>query len=191
MSSNGEIKLYRRNFRNMNNQNLDTKQITDVQKKAEDAILNNFLNDINSLCLLDTGLGKTRIACEVLNALLFEIKKNNSYALIFYNQKDGLDSSWEKELKQLNLEYEVLSGKNFNDFILTSEEDKFFPHKEKIFLLSYELLKWAGRSDNWLVKILSMPGLYLQKLTTSDTTMTLRYQLKDSSGTVYASGTGG
>ena len=124
----------------MNNQNLDTKQITDVQKKAEDAILNNFLNDINSLCLLDTGLGKTRIACEVLNALLFEIKKNNSYALIFYNQKDGLDSSWEKELKQLNLEYEVLSGKNFNDFILTSEEDKFFPHKEKIFLLSYELL---------------------------------------------------
>ena len=34
--------------------------------------------------------------------------------------------------------------------------------------LSYELLKWAGRSDNWLVKILSMPGLYLQKLTTNE-----------------------
>ena len=34
--------------------------------------------------------------------------------------------------------------------------------------LSYELLKWAGRSDNWLVKVLSMPGLYLQKLTTRD-----------------------
>ena len=34
--------------------------------------------------------------------------------------------------------------------------------------LSYELLKWAGRSDNWLVKILSMPGLYLQKLTTKE-----------------------
>ena len=32
--------------------------------------------------------------------------------------------------------------------------------------LSYELLKWAGRSDNWVVKVLSMPGLYLQKLTT-------------------------
>lgn len=32
--------------------------------------------------------------------------------------------------------------------------------------LSFELLKWAGRSDNWLVKILSLPGLYLQKLTT-------------------------
>lgn len=34
--------------------------------------------------------------------------------------------------------------------------------------LSYELLKWAGRSDNWLVKVLSMPGLYLQKLTTNE-----------------------
>lgn len=34
--------------------------------------------------------------------------------------------------------------------------------------LSYELLRWAGRSDNWLVKVLSLPGLYLQKLTTAE-----------------------
>jgi uncharacterized protein YqhQ len=34
--------------------------------------------------------------------------------------------------------------------------------------LGYELLKWAGRSDNWLVKLLSLPGLYLQKLTTAE-----------------------
>ena len=34
--------------------------------------------------------------------------------------------------------------------------------------LSYELLRWAGRSDSWLVKILSMPGLWLQKLTTNE-----------------------
>ena len=34
--------------------------------------------------------------------------------------------------------------------------------------LSYELLRWAGRSDNIVVKILSMPGLWLQKLTTNE-----------------------
>lgn len=34
--------------------------------------------------------------------------------------------------------------------------------------LSYELLQWAGRSDNVLVKALSMPGIYLQKLTTCE-----------------------
>jgi len=34
--------------------------------------------------------------------------------------------------------------------------------------LSYELLRWAGRCDNWLVKVLSLPGLYLQKLTTRE-----------------------
>lgn len=34
--------------------------------------------------------------------------------------------------------------------------------------LSYELLKWAGRSDSWIVKILSLPGLALQKLTTRE-----------------------
>ncbi|MCQ2551661.1 MAG: DUF1385 domain-containing protein [Clostridia bacterium] len=34
--------------------------------------------------------------------------------------------------------------------------------------LSYELLKWAGRSDNVVVRILSMPGLWLQKITTAE-----------------------
>lgn len=34
--------------------------------------------------------------------------------------------------------------------------------------VSYELLKWAGRSDNAVVKMLSLPGIYLQKLTTRE-----------------------
>ena len=34
--------------------------------------------------------------------------------------------------------------------------------------ISYELLKWAGRSDNKIVEILSLPGIYLQKLTTRE-----------------------
>lgn len=32
--------------------------------------------------------------------------------------------------------------------------------------ISYEILRYAGRSDSWLVKILSLPGLLLQKITT-------------------------
>ena len=32
--------------------------------------------------------------------------------------------------------------------------------------LSYELLKWAGSSESFLVKLLSVPGLLMQKLTT-------------------------
>ena len=34
--------------------------------------------------------------------------------------------------------------------------------------LSYELLRWAGRSDGIVVKVLSLPGLYLQQLTTCE-----------------------
>ncbi len=34
--------------------------------------------------------------------------------------------------------------------------------------LSYELLRWAGRSDNIVVKVLSVPGLLLQKITTKE-----------------------
>jgi len=34
--------------------------------------------------------------------------------------------------------------------------------------LSYEVLRWAGRSDSWIVRILSIPGLYMQKITTEE-----------------------
>lgn len=37
--------------------------------------------------------------------------------------------------------------------------------------LSYELLQWAGRSSSTVVKILSMPGLALQKLSTKEPTL--------------------
>lgn len=34
--------------------------------------------------------------------------------------------------------------------------------------ISYEIIKWAGRSDNVCVNVLSKPGLWLQKLTTHE-----------------------
>jgi len=34
--------------------------------------------------------------------------------------------------------------------------------------LSYEVIKWAGRNNNWLVNIVSYPGLSLQKITTAE-----------------------
>ncbi len=34
--------------------------------------------------------------------------------------------------------------------------------------ISFELIKWAGRSENALVKLLSKPGLWLQKITTKE-----------------------
>ncbi|MCI1930847.1 MAG: DUF1385 domain-containing protein [Clostridia bacterium] len=34
--------------------------------------------------------------------------------------------------------------------------------------ISYEVLKWAGRSDSFLVKIVSAPGLCLQRITTAE-----------------------
>lgn len=36
--------------------------------------------------------------------------------------------------------------------------------------ISYELIRWAGRSDNVLVRILSIPGMCIQRLTTKEPT---------------------
>ena len=128
----------------------DKKSLDDVQDEIKNAILNNFAKDINSLCHLDTGLGKTRIACDVLKFLSPELKKSNSYALIFYKQKGTVDTSWVKELNRLKIEYEILTGKNFSDFILTTEENKFFPHQKKVFLLSYALFTSAYNAEKVL-----------------------------------------
>ena len=32
--------------------------------------------------------------------------------------------------------------------------------------VSYEVIKWAGRSNSWLARAVSRPGLWLQRLTT-------------------------
>ena len=32
--------------------------------------------------------------------------------------------------------------------------------------VSYEVIKWAGRSNCWLARAVSQPGLWLQRLTT-------------------------
>ena len=32
--------------------------------------------------------------------------------------------------------------------------------------VSYEVIKWAGRSNSWLARAASRPGLWLQRLTT-------------------------
>jgi uncharacterized protein YqhQ len=34
--------------------------------------------------------------------------------------------------------------------------------------VSYEIIKWAGRNDNWFVNVISYPGLCLQKVTTAE-----------------------
>ncbi len=34
--------------------------------------------------------------------------------------------------------------------------------------ISYEIIRWAGRSDNFIVKILSAPGMFIQRLTTKE-----------------------
>lgn len=34
--------------------------------------------------------------------------------------------------------------------------------------ISYEIIRWAGRHDNWLVNIVSAPGIYMQLITTRE-----------------------
>ncbi len=34
--------------------------------------------------------------------------------------------------------------------------------------IAYEIIKWAGKTENWLVDIVSYPGLMMQKLTTKE-----------------------
>ena len=65
----------------------------------------------------------------------------------------------------------VASGNTINIEIVEDESKssaKTATKKGEVAGISYELIKWAGRSKNSCVQILSKPGLWLQKLTTRE-----------------------
>ena len=49
-----------------------------------------------------------------------------------------------------------------------NSDDSVLCHLPIVAGISYEVLRWAGRSENIIVRVLSAPGLALQKLTTQE-----------------------
>jgi superfamily II DNA or RNA helicase len=82
------------------------------QIEAVEFILSNIGKNINTLCALDVGMGKTRVACEILSRL-FYIKSKirlQGYALVCCPTIGVIDSIWADTLTLYGLKIKILEG---------------------------------------------------------------------------------
>jgi superfamily II DNA or RNA helicase len=74
------------------------------QQEAVDFIISNWKNMINSLCALDVGMGKTRVACEIIFRLSNSQEQAHllGYTLVCCSATDVRDSIWAETLRKYN-----------------------------------------------------------------------------------------
>jgi superfamily II DNA or RNA helicase len=85
------------------------------QQEAIDYIIDNWSKKINSLCALGVGMGKTRVACEILSRYL-ELdaqKRLKGYALVCCNTRNVRDTIWTNTLKDFGLSMKILEEHSF------------------------------------------------------------------------------
>jgi superfamily II DNA or RNA helicase len=85
------------------------------QQEAIDYIIDNWSKEINSLCALGVGMGKTRVACEILSKYLKPKAHEllTGYALVCCNTINVRDTVWTNTLKECGLTVKILEGKPF------------------------------------------------------------------------------
>ena len=62
-----------------------------------------------------------------------------------------------------NIDVAIIMGSD-SDLPIMKDSAKFLDNMG----ISYEIIRWAGRHDNWLSTALAAPGKALQRLTTSE-----------------------
>ena len=120
----------------MSNGNQKLPHLKNYQKEAVEFIEKNFLNDINSLCAMGVGTGKTRVACEVIKN---HIKSSDGYVLVCCPNVTLIQAPWAETLNNMGIKPRYLSDIEFEKNIL--ERKKKFNHiPKKVYLITYKLL---------------------------------------------------
>ena len=80
---------------------------SEIQKKAINYIINAFNHNMNPICAIDMGIGKTRIACEVIRKFKKLSEKNGRhYTVLIVHKASSFDNPWLKELQK----WEIISN---------------------------------------------------------------------------------
>jgi superfamily II DNA or RNA helicase len=95
--------------------------LLDYQTEAIDFIYSNWSNKINTLCALDVGMGKTRVACEIISRLFGREAPNRlqGYALVCCSTSGVRDTIWKETLENYNQKISILEGEQFSRIKLT------------------------------------------------------------------------
>jgi superfamily II DNA or RNA helicase len=127
--------------------------LTEIQKEAIRFIYNSW--DVeeaqNSLCVVGVGLGKTRIACEIMNSL---INSNDirleGYTLVCCLTTSTRDTIWYDTLSQYGIKTIVLSGSGFENVKMPIKKCLTIPPKT-VCLITYANLIRTERDGTLII----------------------------------------
>lgn len=103
--------------------------LENYQREAVDHIYSKWKKEINTLCALDVGMGKTRVACEII-ARLFERTASprlRGYALVCCSTTGVRDTIWKETLEKYNQKTIVLEDEQFSRIKLKTKKTLAVP----------------------------------------------------------------
>jgi superfamily II DNA or RNA helicase len=107
----------------------DKKELDKIQKGMVSNIMDAFQRNKNPICALDMGLGKTRVACNIITDI---ISKQNDYRILIVIKTSNYMNPWIKELQQTGCIYNPISiGKT--NFIKEFENCIYLQGKERFY----------------------------------------------------------
>ena len=139
------LDFFRENYQpdEKNQQETNISPLEDYQKDAIKFIMDNFGKGINSLCALDVGMGKTRVACEILCQVIDNKreKKDRGYALVCCPKNGLIETIWVETLHTLKLKTMLLSGKDLKIIKMTRKKVLTIPPYMVCLITYHNLIK--------------------------------------------------
>jgi SNF2 family DNA or RNA helicase len=121
-------------------------KLSEIQKEAVKHIRGSFSkNKINPICALDMGLGKTRVACEIISDT---INENQDYRIMIIHKASNYLDPWHNELETLRNASIYLHGKERNKH-LRSSNNKYDLKKGVIIQTTYDTAAIDIREDRY------------------------------------------
>lgn len=129
------------------------------QQEAIEFVIKNWDRKINTLCALDVGMGKTRIACDILSRLLNEdsAKRLQGYTLICCPTIGLIETIWSNTLTEYNLVPKILEGGLFRRMKMESKKVLTVPPLNAYLITYANLIK----NDNIEYFINTPPNLII------------------------------
>jgi SNF2 family DNA or RNA helicase len=133
--------------------------LTPEQKKTTNKINILFKNNVNPICALNPGSGKTVIACEMIRRLRNR-KAEESPKFLIVHKAINERNPWKDNLKKLKLPYFHFRGREMiKDF--TVNENTYILPRDKVITVSYEtLLMNIGFFSNFEFELVIFDELY-------------------------------
>jgi superfamily II DNA or RNA helicase len=108
-------------------------EITAIQHQAITKINERFSQDINPICSLEPGRGKTVVACEIIK----NFKERKMENIIVIVKKTNITDPWIKTLKMYNIPYTVIEGKErYENYTV---DNTYYITKGNVLLINYEI----------------------------------------------------